>query len=78
MWLTKISKEESQLIVFGLVGTKLDVGDDFRKTSREKAEAFCIQHSIDVYFEISAKDNFMVEELFQELVDSMVARFDIV
>ncbi len=73
MWLSKIVQEESKSIVFGLAGTKADLPEESRKISREEVELFCILHSIDVHFEISSKENTMIEELFQHMVDTMVA-----
>jgi GTPase SAR1 family protein len=75
-WIQKISKEESQPIVFGLAGTKIDLPSDARKTKKEDVDSFCVRYSIDIHFEVSAKSNIMVEELFQELVETMVTRFE--
>jgi len=75
MWLLKITQEETQSIVFALAGTKADLPEEARKVSKEEVEAFCTQYSIDIYFEVSAKDNHMVDELFQEIVETMLTRF---
>lgn len=36
-----------------------------RKVTPAQAEAWCKEHGIDHYFEVSAKENTMVEEAFQ-------------
>lgn len=69
-------QEESDDIVFGLAGTKRELPESERKVSIAEAEAFCQKYSIDVHFEVSAKMNYLVDELFQEIVESVVARLD--
>jgi len=76
MWLEKISEESPQL-VFALAGTRSDFPESSRKISREAVQSFVDKHGIDVYLETSAKDNYNVEELFQEITESLVVRFDI-
>jgi ethanolamine utilization protein EutP (predicted NTPase) len=92
MWLEKITSEESSHLVFALgtyfmyftnltfdikVGTKSDLPENQRNISRHLVQNFVEQHGIDIYFETSAKDNYNVEELFQEITNTLVVRFNI-
>jgi len=74
MWITKIMQEGSNSIVFALAGSKCDLPESQRKISRMEVLKFVFKYQIDLYFETSAKENHGVEELFQEIVETMVTR----
>ena len=77
MWVNKITQEETKGIVFALAATKQDIGEESWAVSRAEIESFVNKYNIDIFVETSAKNNYNVEELFQEIVETIVSRFDI-
>lgn len=76
MWIHKINQEESRAIVFALASTKCD-SEEKKEVSDAEIEQFMNKHSIDIYVETSAKNNYNVDELFQEIVETIISRFDV-
>ena len=66
MWLKEIQEKDShsnfQIII---LGNKLDL-DDKRQVTYEEASNYAVQRGIK-YFEVSAKNNTNLEEVFQEI-----------
>jgi small GTP-binding protein len=77
MWITKINEEEPGSIVFALACTKCDTPGERREVSEAEIEQFMHKHSIDIFVETSAKNNYNIDELFQEIVETIISRFDV-
>jgi GTPase SAR1 family protein len=77
MWFQRIRIEEgaAKPIVYALAGTKMDLPESDRKVSEEKVHEFVKHWGIDIYVETSSKENTNVDDLFQEIAETLLARF---
>ena len=64
-WLNEIKTKGSPDINIFLIGNKADL-EDKREITKEMAEDFCKNHSIDFFLETSAKTGFNAENVFIE------------
>jgi small GTP-binding protein len=76
-WLNQVRAHTPPNAVLCLVGNKLDLTEEdpgLRKVAKEEAEAFAKSEGIRYFFETSAKTGQCVSEMFNCLVDDLVAR----
>ena len=71
-WLVEIDKFAKQGVLKVLVGNKKDL-EEKRQVSKEEAESLAVQNGLK-YIEVSAKNNTNIEELFQDIVKTLIQR----
>lgn len=71
-WLSEINQHANTPgIVKMLVGSKLDAPRDSITVPRVEGEIFAIEHSM-LFYEISSKEGFGVNECFKELIEAVI------
>ena len=73
-WMIDIDKFAKQGVLKVLVGNKTDL-EDQRKIIKEEGESLAKKYGIN-FFEVSAKDNINIEQLFLETVKSLLEKND--
>ena len=71
-WLTEIDKFGKQGVLKVIVGNKLDMENN-RKISKETAENLALKYGLKLW-EVSAKDNTNIEEMFLDTIKSLVEK----
>ena len=73
-WMIDIDKFAKQGVLKVLVGNKTDL-EDQRKIIKEEGESLAKKYGIN-FFEVSAKDNINIDQLFLETVKSLLEKND--
>ena len=71
-WITEIDKFGKQGVLKVIVGNKLDLENN-RKIKKEDAENLALKYGVKLW-EVSAKDNTNIEEMFQDTIKSLLER----
>ncbi|KAL4490863.1 hypothetical protein ABPG72_008599 [Tetrahymena utriculariae] len=68
-WLTEAKENSEESATFFLVGAQSDREKE-RKVTREEAEQFQKDNQIDLFFEVSSKNNILIDECFEKLAQA--------
>ena len=71
-WLTEIDKFGKQGVLKVIVGNKLDMENN-RKITKEAAENLALKYGLKLW-EVSAKDNTNIEEMFLDTIKSLLEK----
>ena len=71
-WMTDIDKFAKQGVLKLLIGNKIDLNEN-RKVTKEAGQALANKYGIN-FFEVSAKDNINIDELFIDVAKSLLER----
>ena len=71
-WMTEIDKFGKQGVLKVIVGNKLDLENN-RKIKKEDAENLALKYGVK-YWEVSAKDNTNVEEMFLDIIKTLMEK----
>lgn len=73
MWKKEVNRYANSNIKVVVCGTKIDLSSK-RKVSFEEGKNFAIEHGFD-FFEVSAKENIGIDELFEKSSKNMLDNF---